>query len=90
MLSPVFKWKSRAFDPILQAFFSCMQFPCRHVLVKKNVSKIQKASERMAQGKQQLKKLKEIHAITSEIIEGTDGRWMDFDFMSSADTVKQS
>ncbi len=31
-LSPVFKWKSRAFDPILQAFFSGLQFPCCHML----------------------------------------------------------
>ncbi len=28
----MFKWKSRAFDPILEAFFSCLQFPCCHVL----------------------------------------------------------
>ena len=31
-LSPVFKWKSRAFDLLLQAFFSCLQFPCPHML----------------------------------------------------------
>ena len=40
--------------------------------------------------------LKGIHAITSEIIDATDGRATDdrrrtnFDFMSSADIVKQS
>ncbi len=39
--------------------------------------------------------LKEIHAVTSEIIDATDGRRTDgrrtnFDFMSSADIVKQS
>ncbi len=34
--------------------------------------------------------LKEIHAIGSEIIDATDGRRTNFDFMSSADIVKQS
>ncbi len=48
----------------------------------------------MAQGKPQLN-MKEIHTITSEIIDTTDGRRTDgrrtnFDFMSSADIVKQS
>ena len=48
----------------------------------------------MAQGKTQLK-FEAIHAVTSEIIDATDGRRYDgrrtnFDFMSSADIVKQS
>ena len=42
----------------------------------------------MVQGKQQLN-LKEIHAIGSETIDSLDGR-RNFDFMSCADTVKQS
>ena len=48
----------------------------------------------MAQGKPQLK-FERNHATTSEIIDATDGRMTDgrqtnFDFMSSADIVKQS
>ena len=43
----------------------------------------------MAQGKPQLK-FEEIHAITSEIIDATDGRRTNFDFICSADIVKQS
>ncbi len=45
----------------------------------------------MAQGKQQLKfeNKKKIHAIGLEIIYATDGRG-NFDFMCSADIVKQS
>ncbi len=45
------------------------------------------------QGEVTTKILKEIHAITSEIIDATDGRTderTNFDFMSSADIVKQS
>ncbi len=50
----------------------------------------------MAHGKPQLK-FESNRAVTSEIIDATDGqrttddvRWTNFDFMSSADIVKQS
>ena len=48
-----------------------------------------KMSERMAQGKQQLKFERNLCIRFRDNCD-TEGRWTNFDFMSSADIVKQS